>query len=259
MTAQEKRSEPGQKFPAAPAPPPAAEAAPAQSLVPDELAQAWIQFMRNDVAQSVNALNNRLNAILAAVREIQAEQLSPAALRELENIQVDLSRMANITSQLLRRVDLMAPDTVPHMLAPYQAAPTRRGHIVVVEDDPANRAVITRLFQRLGHLVTPCANGLEGIEVLKLGPVDCVICDLRMPALGGRGFFEQVEELMPHLASRFVFVTGDYTDPTSRKFLEKSGQPVVAKPYEVSELLAAVAVILRGVAVLVEAPRPTVS
>src|SRR3972149_5982598 len=106
MTAQEKRSEPGQKFPAAPAPPPAAAAAPAP----------------------------------------------PAALRELENIQVDLSRMADIASQLLRRVDLMAPDTVPHMLAPYQATPTRRGHIVVVEDDPANRAVITRLFQRLRPL-----------------------------------------------------------------------------------------------------------
>jgi len=212
--------------------------------------------MRDDVAQSVNALNNRLNAILAAVGEIQAQHLSLAQRRELENIKVDVSRASTITAQLLRRVDLMAPDTVPHMLAPYQTPPARPGHIVVVEDDDANRSAITRLFQRLGHLVTPCANGLEAFEVLKLGPVDCVICDLRMPALGGRGFFEQVEESMPDLAGRFVFVTGDYTDPASRTFLEKSGQPVVAKPYEISELLAAVAVILRKVAVLVEAPRP---
>jgi DNA-binding response OmpR family regulator len=50
---------------------------------------------------------------------------------------------------------------------------------------------------------------------------------------------------MPNLVRRFVFVTGDFTTPDSRAFLERTGQPVVAKPYEVAELLAAVALVLR--------------
>ena len=98
------------------------------------------------------------------------------------------------------------------------------------------------------RVVGEASNGLEALELLKLNPpVDCIVCDLRMPVLGGESLFEQLETLMPNMASRFVFVTGDYTDPETRAFLERSGQPVVAKPYEVAELLGAVATILRRV------------
>jgi CheY-like chemotaxis protein len=209
------------------------------------VAQAWVQFMRDDVAGSVNGLNNRLSAILGAVAEIPETNLTRSERDQLQRIRDEVAHAVNITSGLLRRVDSMAPDSVPHMLEPYTDAPPRPASILVVEDDDSNRGVITRLLQRLGHYVTPCANGLEALEVLKLAPVDCIVCDLRMPVLGGESFFQQVENLMPHLASRFVFVTGDYTDPDSRKFLDRSGQPVIGKPYDVKELLSAVAVILR--------------
>jgi CheY-like chemotaxis protein len=220
--------------------------------VPHEVAQAWVQFMRDDVAGSVNGLNNRLNAILGAVEEIAGANLSREERDHLQRIRDEVANAVRITSGLLRRVDAMSPDTVPHMMQPFAQRPARPGTIVVVEDDDANRAVIVRLLQKLGHYVTPCANGLEALEVLKLAPADCIICDLRMPVLGGQSLFQQVENLMPHLASRFVFVTGDYTDPESRTFLEQSGQPVIGKPYDVSELLGAVALILRRVDVLAE-------
>lgn len=208
--------------------------------------------MRDDVAGSVNGLNNRLNAILGAVAEITTANLSREDRDQVQRIRDEVEHAVRITSGLLRRVDAMSPDTVPHMLQPFAEPPKRPGTIVVVEDDDANRAVIVRLLQKLGHYVTPCANGIEALDTLQLAPADCIICDLRMPVLGGQSLFQQVENLMPHLASRFVFVTGDYTDPQSRAFLDQSGQPVIGKPYDVSELLGAVALILRRVEVLGE-------
>jgi hypothetical protein len=41
-----------------------------------------------------------------------------------------------------------------------------------------------------------------------------------------------------------VFVTGDYTRDATREFLQRTGQPVLGKPYEVEELVAAVARVL---------------
>ena len=61
----------------------------------------------------------------------------------------------------------------------------------------------------------------------------------------GRTLFEQVEEKMPHIARRFVFVTGDYARPESYQFLVESRQPVGGKPYELETLVAAIATILK--------------
>jgi len=47
-----------------------------------------------------------------------------------------------------------------------------------------------------------------------------------------------------------VFVTGDYTRPESYEFLQRSGRPVIGKPYEIDELLAAVATVLGEVGVI---------
>ena len=111
-----------------------------------------------------------------------------------------------------------------------------------MDDDRANRDVMRRLLESLGHEVFTAGNGIEAWQIIEQeeGAVDCVVSDLRMPTLGGRSLFEQVEAAWPPLAGRFVFVTGDYTRPESRQFLDRAGPPVIGKPYEVGELVNAV-------------------
>ena len=225
-------------------------APPAHDLnVPVEVLRASLQFLRDDLAASVNTLNNHLNAILDAARAVgEAEpNLGPDGQARLATIHEEVRRAAAITSRLLHRADATAPEGPPS--AAHVPSDARAGaitsHVLVVEDDADNRTAITRLLYRFGHRVTACANGVEAMGILELGPVDCIVSDLRMPALGGRSLYEQVEEQMPNMARRFVFVTGDYTTPESRTFLERAGQPVVAKPYEVADLLSAVAAVLR--------------
>jgi CheY-like chemotaxis protein len=145
----------------------------------------------------------------------------------------------------MRRVTAMAPDTMPLALYEYDGEGVEPAHILVVENDEANRSVMVRLFQSLGHDVTAVTDGRDAFDVLERDPIDCVISDMRLPYVGGRTLFEQVEEKLPHIASRFVFVTGDYTRPESREFLERTGQPFVGKPYELNELLGAVAETLK--------------
>lgn len=235
------------------APAPAAGDPSGDGMPPRELLAAWVEFLKDDLARAVNALNNRLNAIAGITDDLMSPAYPPEQNTAAERIRTEVRRAAKITRGLLRRVTAIAPDSVP---ATYEgldvSAEVRPARLLVVEDDTSNRTVITKLFKKLGHQVTAVSNGFEAFELLQHQEVDCVICDLRMASLSGRTLFEQVEELLPHLARRFVFVTGDYTRPSSREFLEQSGCPVVAKPYAAEQLLAAVSGVLRRSRALVK-------
>ncbi len=117
--------------------------------------------------------------------------------------------------------------------------------ILVVDDDPTNRRVMTRLLEREGHVVVSVEHGLEAIE--RLGPrdaaFDAVVTDVQMPRLGGRALYEQIAIRRPDLSRRIVFVTGDAAREETRRFLEECGQPAVLKPYVLSDLLSAIATV----------------
>ncbi len=212
---------------------------------PRELLAAWIEFLKDDLARAVNALNNRLNVIAQLGDSFTGPGFTKQQNERATQIRREVRRAAKITRGLLRRVSALAPDTLPDVLVGAEdAARTASAHLLVVEDDAANRTVISKLFTKLGHRVTAVSDGFEAYALLQRDPVDCIICDFRMPSVSGRTLFEQVEELMPQLVRRFVFVTGDFTRPSSRKFLDRLGAPVVAKPYAAEELVAAVDAVL---------------
>ena len=225
-----------------------AKAAPHQW--PDqELVEAWVQFLRDHVTQAVNGLNNRLSAIAGVARTAEGPDLA-------KRIEQEVRWATNITGSLLSRVTSEAPEIAPPAWNLLKEGRTRPGRILVVDDDDSNRAVMTRLFRKLGHEVTAVSNGYEAFDVIQREKLDCIISDLRMPTLGGKTLFEQVENKKPDMASRFIFVTGDYTRPESYEFLQQSGRPVVGKPYELEQLLAAVATVFGERGVLLDGSVP---
>ena len=68
-----------------------------------------------------------------------------------------------------------------------------RGHgtILVVDDDRANRDVLSRRLERLGHSVLTATTGTEALAVLRAKPVDLVLLDLMMPEMNGYEVLER--------------------------------------------------------------------
>ncbi len=113
--------------------------------------------------------------------------------------------------------------------------------VLVVEDDPAVLRSHTKLLERGGFDVLPAVNGMEAFDRLRgSAPIHAILCDVDMPTLNGTGFFEQLEEILPEMAGRVVFVTGHADDPEIRKFLEQTGQPFFGKPTHSDQLVDAV-------------------
>ena len=110
---------------------------------------------------------------------------------------------------------------------------------LVVEDDEAAKAAIVRLLKASGFEVQTAANGLDGIDAVGKADYNVIISDVRMPGLGGIGFFQQLEEFFPTFARRVIFVTAYSGSPDVLAFLKLTGQPFFQKPYDPSDLLNA--------------------
>src|SRR5258708_36478785 len=67
--------------------------------------------------------------------------------------------------------------------------PLRDLSVLVVEDDRAHRELAQDMLAALGARVTVAANGQEALALLIAGGgPDLILCDLRMPRLGGVEF-----------------------------------------------------------------------
>ncbi len=59
------------------------------------------------------------------------------------------------------------------------------GVVLVVDDDPLNRTILTRALQRDGHSVRTAETGEQALASLRAEPADVVLLDVVMPGLDG--------------------------------------------------------------------------
>ena len=64
-----------------------------------------------------------------------------------------------------------------------------------------------------------------------------VLLDLRMPDVSGQQVFEHWSTSAPRLSERVVFITGDIVSPDLHGFLESTGRPYLAKPFDFSQIM----------------------
>lgn len=113
-------------------------------------------------------------------------------------------------------------------------------NVLIVEDNAAVRSGLERVLARAGFGVTTASNGLEALAKLEQQAFQGVVCDLMMPGMDGMTLFEQLEARHPEMAQRLLFVSAWLDDPTVQQFIERSGRPVLTKPFEIQHLISAV-------------------
>lgn len=66
--------------------------------------------------------------------------------------------------------------------------------VLVVDDTPMNRDLLTRRVTREGHAVEVAANGREALERLRAEPFDLVLLDVQMPVMDGPALLAVLRE-----------------------------------------------------------------
>jgi CheY-like chemotaxis protein len=106
----------------------------------------------------------------------------------------------------------------------------------VVDDEPHILHYMRATLESWGHSVEVASDGTEAVERALVIPFDVIICDLRMPRLGGREMYNNLARAHPAIAKKVIFATGDTVRGDTLQFLETLGRPFLHKPFTLAEL-----------------------
>jgi CheY-like chemotaxis protein len=97
--------------------------------------------------------------------------------------------------------------------------------ILVVDDEPAQRFALRRIFERAGHEVTDAGDGAAALRAVSESPPDLVVTDMMMPVMGGE---ELIRRLRFEPATAGIPILAASGDP----HLAVGADAVIAKPYK---------------------------
>jgi two-component system NtrC family sensor kinase len=125
---------------------------------------------------------------------------------------------------------------VPAEPAAAATPAVERLRVLVVDDEPHILHYMQATLESWGHTVVLAADGSQALKRALTQPFDLIICDLRMPRLGGREMYQTLAQMHPAVAERIIFATGDTVRGDTLQFLEQMGRPFLHKPFNLDEL-----------------------
>jgi DNA-binding response OmpR family regulator len=114
--------------------------------------------------------------------------------------------------------------------------------VLVVDDDPDVRALVTTLLGRAGYLMSEAENGRDALKALYGQRPDLVVLDVNMPDLDGWGTLERIRELSD---VPVIMLSARGEELEKVRALRAGADDYVTKPFGRQELLARVETVLR--------------
>jgi signal transduction histidine kinase/CheY-like chemotaxis protein len=110
--------------------------------------------------------------------------------------------------------------------------------VLVVEDNPVNRTVITSLLEKRGFRVRTANDGRQAIEILEAAPVDLVLMDVQMPVMDGLETTRLIRAEPRWRKLPIVAMTAHAMDGDRTQCLDAGMDDYVAKPIQPAHLMA---------------------
>lgn len=123
--------------------------------------------------------------------------------------------------------------------SPKAESPSRRGTVLVVDDEPAIGITLRRVLR--DYDVTVLTSADEALAMIAAGRTfDVILSDLMMPGTSGVELYEKLARTAPEQTQRMVFVSGGAFTPAARAFLERVPNELIEKPFDTKVVRALV-------------------
>jgi len=120
---------------------------------------------------------------------------------------------------------------------------------LIVDDSSVMRKIVERALRQAGlesMVVREAANGVEGLEVLRTGPVDLILSDINMPSMDGLEFLRRIraENLAPGVP--VVMITTESSEEHVKQAIAAGARGYIRKPFTSEQVKERVLPLIRA-------------
>jgi DNA-binding response OmpR family regulator len=117
--------------------------------------------------------------------------------------------------------------------------------VLVVDDEPAMRNVLTRVLRSDGYGVMSAANGKQALDLIRREAPDLLLLDYHLPDMTGDAICRRIRRHPLVQDLPVIMLTGDPTSAQPVVSLDSGADDYLQKPFDLLELLARVRALLR--------------
>jgi putative nucleotidyltransferase with HDIG domain len=125
-----------------------------------------------------------------------------------------------------------------------------RKKILIVDDEPAIRGVLTQFLTQSGYECRTTENGAGALDVLETESVPVVLLDMLMPGLDGIPLLQEVKRKKP--LTEVIVVTGFADIAKAVEAMRMGASDYVLKPFDLSTVLTSIQRALKNRQLLLE-------
>ncbi len=110
--------------------------------------------------------------------------------------------------------------------------------ILIIDDEPGIRSVLTDILEDEDYNVLSAADGLEGMDIIKNDSVDLVILDVWLPHKGGIDVLKEIKSLYPDLS--VIVISGHANIDMAVKAVKNGAFDFLEKPLSLDKVITLV-------------------
>ena len=115
--------------------------------------------------------------------------------------------------------------------------------VLVIEDDPSTRRLMSTVLRRGGYTPIDATDGQNALEIMDKQHVDLILLDIMMPHMDGFEFTKTVRESGCDIP--ILMTTAKQTLPDKRRAFGLGADDYMVKPIDEEELLLRISALLR--------------
>jgi two-component system response regulator AtoC len=106
--------------------------------------------------------------------------------------------------------------------------------LLVIDDEENMRHMLSVMLQKSGYQVDTAADGLEGLTILERNHYDFILCDIKMPKMGGMQFLKASGDKLKD--TTVIMMSAYGTIDTAIEAMKLGAYDYIAKPFKSDEV-----------------------
>lgn len=117
--------------------------------------------------------------------------------------------------------------------------------ILVIEDNPDNRKLVTWILEDEGYSVTCSENAESGIETLRAGNFQAILMDISLPGMDGTEATRRIRAMERYQSLPIIALTAHAIKGETEKILASGVNDLITKPVDEELLLASLSALVK--------------